>query len=786
MQKLWYTAPARAWEEALPLGNGRIGAMVFGAVQHETILLNEITLWSGRPDDRDRPDAWTFLPKIRQLIREGRRAEAQALMGAHWNALPRDPDTYGSFAALGTLELRMAHSANASDYARSLTLADATAHTAYTADGVRYEREAFVSHPAQALIVRLTADRASALAFSLGFSRPAPTAQTASGHALCVSGTADGTAESMHFFAEARVFSDGTVHPGADGRSVCVSGAREAVLVFACGTDYICDPAQNYRGEAPAPRVRQALDALGTPDYEALRRAHIAAFAAQLGRTTLHLDGPRSNALPTLDRLRAFCGGAEDVGLIELYFQFGRYLLISSSQPDNPLPANLQGVWSKELTAPWDGDYHANINVQMNYWPAGPANLMDCATPLVRWIDLLRPAGRKSAAAYYHAPGWTMGTYSNPFGYTSPGRGNAAWAYFNYAGAWLCTHLYEYYAFTQDPAVLEAVYPVIRENCLFNMSSLVEDADGYLVTSPSASPENSYYDENGEPGWVCEGASMDIEMLWECFTDMLRLGEARGTDRDAAFLAQVRRTRDRLRPLRIGQAGQLQEWSGDWDLHVPEPHHRHVSHLFALYPGSMMDCAATPDWIAAAQKTLALRGDDGTGWSLAWKICFRARLRDGNHALRHIRRILRYVPSEGRMNYSNGGGTYGNLFDAHPPFQIDGNFGATAGICEMLLQSHRMDANGRYVLDLLPALPDAWAGGEVQGLGARGGFVCSLAWQAHALVRAEITARVSRACAAAGRYAVTCGGTPVEAEYCNGTTVFSARAGETYALTPLH
>ncbi|MGM9625256.1 MAG: glycosyl hydrolase family 95 catalytic domain-containing protein [Eubacteriales bacterium] len=778
MKQLWYTGPAPVWEAALPLGNGRLGAMIYGGVKREMFRINDVTLWSGYPnEDADRKDAYTYLPEIRRLIRARKFTEAENLILAHFTGVWSD-DAYGSHATMGDISVVMHHDENGTDYRRSLSLDDAIADVQYRIGDTTYMREHFISAPAQTFVSRFSADVPGSVGMTVSYTRPYTDVTVEDGD-LVVRGRADENGE-MRFCVRIRVITEGgVIRAGEDGCSLVIENADEVLLLCAGGTDYIPDPGSGYRREDPEMMVRFTLDAL-YPDYAVWKDAHIADYRSYYDRVKLDLAGGDLDALPTDERLKVFDG--TDFGLVSLYFQFGRYLLICSSRPENMLPANLQGIWNHELKAPWNADYHSNINVQMNYWPAGPANLIPCMQPLCRFVAGLVENGRKTARAYYNADGWMAGMLNNPFGHTSPGWG-APWGQFSVAGAWLCTHLYEYYAFTQDRAVLEWIYPIIRENVLFSLESLIPDEDGYLVTSPSASPENTYRTEEGIGGWVCEGATMDLEIIGETFTELLELGSIRGGD--DAFLARVEDAKKRLRPLRIGKAGQLQEWSGDWDLLAPERNHRHVSHLFGLHPGTMITPEDTPELIEAAKKSLELRGDDGTGWSLAWKINFQARLGDGNHAYRHLKRLLRYAGgSEGTFDYATGGGTYANLFDAHPPFQIDGNFGAAAGICEMLLQSHRLYRDHTYVLYLLPALPDVFRDGRVTGLCARGAFEVSMTWHGNRLSDAEILSKAGRRCAVRGSYTVLSGDTPVRAEYKDGLTLFETEKGMSYRLIP--
>ncbi len=780
--KLWYKSPATAWVEALPLGNGRFGAMVYGGVISDTFQLNDITLWSGSPDDgADRQDAHEYLAEIRRLIRAKDFGAAEQMIVEHFTGI-KDDATYGSHVTMGDVNVAMHHASEFTDYRRTISLDDAVVTAEYSVGGVKYSREHFISAPAQTFVTRYTADADGAIGLTVSYDRQ-HTATVVDGSDIVVTGKADENGE-MRFCVRIRVIQNGgSVAVGADGASLCVDGADEVLLLVASGTDYLPDASVGYKGGDPFDKVRATLDNL-TVDYGKLKAEHIAEYRSYFGRLSLHIDGKSRDELSTDERLIALSqpDAEDDIGLVLTHFEFGRYLLISSSRPDNLLPANLQGLWNHHFKAPWEADYHSNINLQMNYWPAGPANLIECSDPLCRYVASLAENGRRTARAYYGSDGWMSGMNNNVFGHTSPGRG-APWGQFSVAGAWLCTHLYEYYAFTQDRAILDKFYPILRENVLFSLHTLIEDEDGYLVTSPSASPENTYITEDGHRGWVCEGATMDLEIIHETFVELLELGKICGEDE--SFLAEVEAADKRLRPLRIGAAGQLREWSGDWDLLAPEPTHRHVSHLFGLHPGTMITPEDTPDLIEAARKSLDLRGDDGTGWSLAWKINFRARLGDGDHAYKHIRRLLRFTESSVQKGGGKGGGTYTNLFDSHPPFQIDGNFGATAGICELLLQSFRRYGD-TYVLYLLPALPTAFASGSVTGLCARGAHEVDMKWADSRLLSAKITSKAGKRCAVRGRYDVKDeNGTSSDVKYIDGLTLFETVTGMSYILKPI-
>ena len=715
--KLWYTKPAQKWTEALPIGNGRLGAMIFGGVENDRIQFNEEALWNGAPNDYAHKGAYQYLGQIRQLLFDGKQKEAEDLAMKEFMSVPLKQKTYQAF---GDLNLHFLNQETFTDYYRDLDLKNAVCRVSYKSNGTNFTREYLSSFPDQVIVIRLTADRAKALNFSLDMDALHEFKTTfANGNNLTLKvQVKDGALRGV---ATLKMVSDGTVT--AQGNQLSVSGAKTATIYLAAATNYISY--RDVNGD-PEQKVDQVLARLQSTSFDQVRESHTTDYQKLFNRFDVQFTENDRVKLPTNERIIAFSKTPDDPQLLALYIQYGRYLLISSSRPGTQ-PANLQGIWNDQLAPAWDSKWTVNINTEMNYWPAEIANLAECQEPLYGMIADCAETGKLVAKEHYNASGWVL--HHN----TDIWRGAAPINHSNHGiwvtgGAWLSRHLWEHYQFSQDKQFLaQKAYPLMRGAAEFFTQFLIKDPKtGYLISSPSNSPEN---------GGLVAGPTMDHQIIRALFRSCIKASEILNTDQE--FAQKLKEMLPQIAPNKIGQHGQLQEWMEDLD--DPTNKHRHVSHLWAVYPGNEINWQQTPDLMKAARQSLIYRGDDGTGWSLAWKINFWARFLDGNHAYDMVKLLFRPVQIENTV-YVSGGGSYTNLFDAHPPFQIDGNFGAPAGMIEMLVQSQLNE------IAILPALPDALPSGKISGVCARGGFELTFSWANGKLQKLEVLSKAGQDC----------------------------------------
>ncbi|WDF61800.1 glycoside hydrolase N-terminal domain-containing protein [Flavobacterium sp. KACC 22758] len=795
--KLQYKQPAVEWTEALPIGNGTLGAMVFGRVDSELIQLNEATLWSGGPVQKNvNPNAFQNLA----LIREALKAED---FDKAYNLTKNMQGAYSeSFMPLGDLLLTQDLGGKKTDsYNRSLDIQTGLAVTNFKADGVNYKREIFASAPAKCIVMKLSADQLKKLSVSIDASSLLKNQKEIQNQSLVLKGKAPSHADpnyidynkepviyddpagcrGMRFELIVKpIVKDGTV--SYEGNKIVIKNASEIVLFISAATSFNgFDKCPDSQGKDEHAFAENPIKKASVKKYDILVKEHLQDFQKFFNRVSLQLNEKETNKfnLPTDIRLEQYAKGEKDAGLEALFFQYGRYLLISSSRTHNA-PANLQGIWNNKLRAPWSSNYTTNINLQMNYWPVESASLSELFFPLDDFVKNVSVTGAETAKSYYHAKGWVLHHNSDIWATTNPvgdfGKGDPMWANWYMGANWLSRHLWEHYQYTGDTEYLKKVYPIIKGAAEFSLDWLQQDKNGYLVTMPSTSPENKYYYDGKKGGVVTTASTMDIGIIKDLFENTSQASKILNIDAD--FRQKVDKAANQLLPFQIGAKGQLQEWYKDFE--DEDPHHRHTSHLYALHPANLISPLNTPELALAAKKTLELRGDDGTGWSLAWKVNMWARLLDGNHAYKLFKNQLR-LTKDNDPKYKRQGGCYPNLFDAHPPFQIDGNFAGTAGVIEMLMQSQNNE------IHLLPALPDDWKEGEIRGITAKGNFTVNIKWNEGKMSQTKMVSNNGGTCKIRSSEPFIIEKLNIKSDKSSigYTAVFETKKGASYIINPL-